>query len=75
MPGSGYASRKQAIAAAQEAMRAKFGARVGFEPVPLSHPFPRLFRVLDEKGRQLQSFAILKVGTAIQEWAWQEGTP
>jgi hypothetical protein len=74
MAGSGYASRKQAIVAAQEAMLARFGANIRFEPVPLSYPFPRNFRVLDERGNQLQTFWVFKVGAAIQEWAWQEAT-
>jgi hypothetical protein len=74
MPGTGYASRKKAILAAEEAMRVRFGLDIRFEPVPRSHPWPRTFQVLDDTGREVAGFRIYKVGAAIQEWAWQEIT-
>jgi hypothetical protein len=75
MSGSGYGSRKKAILAAQEAMRASFGSKVSFESIQPAAPFPRAFRVLDEKGLPIQGFSVFKTGITIQEWAWQETTP
>jgi hypothetical protein len=73
MPGSGYASRTEAIHVAEEAMRATYGAKIRFEAIPPGASFPRSFRVVDDKRRQLESFRVFKVATGgIQEWAWQE---
>jgi hypothetical protein len=54
MGSAEHVSRKKAIRAAEEAMRSSFGANVRFEPVLLSSPFQRMFRVLDSRGQQLQ---------------------
>jgi hypothetical protein len=51
MPGYGYATRANAIQAAEEAMRRTFEAEVRFEPFPHS---VESFRVLDGKGNHLQ---------------------
>jgi hypothetical protein len=72
MPGYGYASREEAIRAAQDAMRATFGAEVRFEQFPA--PFDdRSFRVLDSKGRHLDSFGTFQGDDG--RWAWTEGSP
>jgi hypothetical protein len=75
MSGSGYGSRKKAILAAQDALRARFGADIRIEPAPPPSAFPRIFRVLDQKGNELRSFRVFKMGVGLQEWAWQESAP
>jgi hypothetical protein len=72
MSGSGYASRQEAIQAAQEAMRATFGAEIHFEPIRAER-VPKTFRVLDDKGKHLDSFGVFRSGTG--KWAWQQGSP
>jgi hypothetical protein len=72
MADSTYGSRKKAIRAAQEAMRAQFGVEIRFDPIPSGAPFPRSFRVLDAEGHPLQRFRVFKTGTGIEEWVWQE---
>jgi hypothetical protein len=73
MPGSGYASRNDAILAAQEAMRATCGAIISFEPIPPKASFPRIFWVVDDKGHYVERFRVFKVTTGgFQEWAWEE---
>jgi hypothetical protein len=75
MVSAEYVSRKKAIRGAQVAMRTSFGADVRFEPVPRSSPFPRIFRVLDNMGHEVQNFRVFKVGIGLQEWAWEEAAP
>jgi hypothetical protein len=72
MDSSRYASRKEAILAAEEVMRARFGPGVGFEPVLPFSPFPRIFRVLDPKGQLLGTFRIFKIITGLEEWCRQD---
>ena len=64
---------KAAILAAQEAMRAAFGKDIRFDPIPPAEKAPRSFRVLDGKGRHLESFGVFEVGSG--KWAWQEASP
>jgi hypothetical protein len=75
MGSAEHVSRKKAILAAEEAMRSSFGADVRFEPLLLSSPFQGMFRVLDSRGQQLQSFRVFPVGIGLQEWAWEEAAP
>jgi hypothetical protein len=71
VPGSGYASREEAIQAAQDAMQATFGAGILFEPFP---PFEdRSFRVLDAKGNHLDSFGVFQGEGG--KWGWKEASP
>ena len=71
MPRYGYPSLEKAIQAAQEYMRATFGAEVHFEPFP---PFDdRSFRVLDSKGHHHESFGAFQ--GADGKWGWQEASP
>jgi hypothetical protein len=54
-------------------MRATYGTNIRFEAIPPDALFPRNFRVVDDNGRQLESFRVFKVTTGgIQEWAWEE---
>jgi len=53
-------------------MRASFGADISFEPVLPSGPFPKVFRVFDAQRRHLKSLRVFKVGSGLQEWAWEE---
>jgi hypothetical protein len=70
MPGYGYATRANAIQAAEEAMRRTFEAEVRFEPFPHS---VESFRVLDGKGNHLESVGVFP--TKGGKWAWREATP
>jgi hypothetical protein len=71
MGGRGFASRQEAIQAAQDAMRATFGAKIRFEPFP---PFEdRSFRVLDGNGHHLESFGVFQADSG--NWAWQGASP
>jgi hypothetical protein len=72
MPGYGYASREEAIRAAQDAMRRTFGAGIRFEPFP--PPFEnRSFNVLGSRGLHLDSFGVFQGEDG--RWGWQEAIP
>jgi hypothetical protein len=62
MSGRDYASRKAAILAVQEAMRAAFGKDIRFDPIPPAEKAPRSFRVLDSKRRHLERLATSRIG-------------
>jgi hypothetical protein len=72
-PVTAYPARQEAIAAAQEAMRARFGAEVRLDPVPSLKKTPTSFRVLDGRGHHLESFGVFRTRTG--KWAWQEANP
>jgi hypothetical protein len=67
MAGQGYASRQEAIVAAQKDMRATFGKEIRFEQSG------DVFRVLDSAGRHLETFAVFQFDGGT--WSWAEGTP
>jgi hypothetical protein len=73
MAGQGFASRQEAILAAQKDMRAVFGPDIRFEPFGPNRKIPKNFRVSDHKGHHLESFAVFQDESG--NWSWVAATP